>query len=168
MRVDGGKTQLYVLLTETFVCRFMRLFEKIFSAHSFVMVGCASLVMVVCLFVLVQHFWAVGLFMIGMVLVQILFICVMGTVFETSCERFGLKLYLINWHLLSPKHRQHLRLVMQMAQTPPLNTMGGVLPSNLNSFMLVRITYGQVGGGGHQVHKFNLLSRSSSRCIRSS
>lgn len=116
----------------------MVLFEDIFAMHSLVMVLFSSMVIIVCLVVLVGKFWLIGLLMLSMNFWQILFICAMGSAFETSCREFTEKMYSIDWHLLSPRHRTFLRIMLQLAQKPRLNTMGGFLPSNLNTFMMVR------------------------------
>lgn len=121
--------------------KFMKVFEELFSNHSLFMVGSASLVIVICLVVLVKIFWVIGLFMMAMMFWQILFICALGTAFETSCWQFTERLYTIDWHLMLPRHRKYWRMVIQIAQRPHLNTMGGVMPSNLNTFMLVSDTY---------------------------
>lgn len=117
--------------------RFTRNFGRIFSLLSLVVVGCASMVIVMCLVVLVKQFWLLGFVLIAMVLWQIIFVCAMGSAFESSCLNFSRHLYMMDWFLLSPKHRKYWRLLMQMAQRPHLITMGKVWIANLNSFMLV-------------------------------
>lgn len=111
--------------------------EKVFSNHAMGMVLSASSMVLVCMLLLVQDFWLLGLVLICIGLLQILFICMMGTVFQSSCEQLSEKLYMFEWYLLTPRLRKHWVPVMQMAQRPPLTTIGGIQPSNLNTFMLV-------------------------------
>lgn len=117
----------------------MKLFEDIFSTHSLVIVVTASMLIIVCLVVLVGSFWAFGPLVIAVALWQILIICTMGSAFQTSCEKFSEKLYAIEWHRLSPRNRTFLVILMQMAQHPRLHTIGGIMESNLSSFMLVSV-----------------------------
>lgn len=107
------------------------------------MVVSASLMVVVCLVVLVKQFWLLGLVMIALGLSQILFICALGTVFESSCTLFLEKTCQIDWYLMSPSCRKNWVLIMRLAQTPNLNTMGGLHLSNLNSFLMVRRVLGR-------------------------
>lgn len=101
------------------------------------MVGSASLMILVCLVVLVKQFWLLGLLFCVLGIYQILFVCAIGTAYEASCTGFLDKLYLSHWYLLSPNQRKQWWLIMQIAQRPKLNTMGGMHPSNLNSFLIV-------------------------------
>lgn len=117
--------------------RFSGIFERVFSLNSLVTVGSAAMMILVCLVVLVKKFWLLGLVLIVMALWQILFICVMGMAFETCSWKFSEKLYRMDWYLLSPKHRKYWCLLMTMAQRPNLNTLGGLHPSNLNTFVMV-------------------------------
>lgn len=117
--------------------RFSSIFERVFSLNSLVTVGSAAMMILVCLVVLVKQFWFLGLVLIVMALWQILFICVMGMAFEICSWKFFKKLYRMDWYLLSPKHRKYWCLLMTMAQRPNLNTLGGIHPSNLNTFLMV-------------------------------
>lgn len=118
--------------------RYARIFEGIYSLHSLVMVVSAGLMIVVCLLVLVNQFWFVGFAMIAVGLWQVFFICQFGTAYETSCQQLEDKTYALDWYLLTPKHRRQWWLVLQMAQRPFFNTMAGIWPSNLNTFIRVR------------------------------
>lgn len=119
-------------------CRFTRTFGVIFSSLSLIVVGCASAVIVMCLVVLVKEFWVLGFVLIAMVLWQIIFVCAMGTAFESSCLWFSEGLYTMDWFLLAPKHRKYWRMLIQMAHRPHLVTLGSVWTANLNMFMVVR------------------------------
>lgn len=119
-------------------CRFTRKFGVIFSSLSLIVVGCASAVIVMCLVVLVKQFWVLGFVLIAMVLWQIIFVCAMGTAFESSCLQFSEGLYTMDWFLLAPKHRKYWRMLIQMAHRPHLVTLGSVWTANLNMFMVVR------------------------------
>lgn len=134
--------------------------------HNLIMVGAASLIIIACLVVLVERLWIVGLLMISMALWQILFICAMGTIFEESSMRFTENIYSIDWHLLTGRQRMYLRLILQMAQKPHLNSIGGCWLANLNAFMMVR-------RGGETFSKdiqsvCQLFRRSFRRCTRCS
>lgn len=114
------------------------LFETVFSLHSLVIVGSASLTIVVCMVVLMDQLWFPGITMIAVSVWQIFFTCRLGTAFESSCKEFEKMTCMIDWYLLAPKHRRHWLSILTMATMPQLHTMGGVRPSNLNSFVLVR------------------------------
>lgn len=111
--------------------------RNIFSSNSLVVVGTASLMIVTCLALLVQQFWLLGIVMIAMALWQILFICFLGTAFESSCEQLAIKTYSVDWYLFTPRLRKHWFLIFRMTQSPILNTIGDVWPSNLNNFIMV-------------------------------
>ena len=102
------------------------------------MVSSASFMIVICLVVLVKDFWLIGFVMMLIAVLQILFICIMGALFEASSCSFSDHIYRVKWYLLRPKERRHLNLMQQLAFFPHLNTMGGLCNSNLNSFMVVR------------------------------
>lgn len=127
--------------------KFTGLFEECFCTHTIVIIVTASVIIVVCLVVLVKQFWMLGLVVVVLAMCQILLICGLGTAFETVCLRFSGQLYMMDWHLLSPGLRRHLLLVLVMAQKPHLNTIGGLQPSNLNSFMSVSTCHGGRGLG---------------------
>lgn len=116
---------------------FSKSFESMFSFHTLVMVLSASFMIVACMLVLVKQMWLLGLVLISLGVLQILLICLMGTFFEQRCLSLSEKLYMTDWYLFSPKLRKDWYLIMQMASNPTMYTMGGVLPSNLSTFMMV-------------------------------
>lgn len=109
-----------------------------FTFQALAMCGSASLMVVVCLIVLVKEFWILGPIMTGIGMGQILFICGMGAAFENSCWAFLQCINSLDWYLLTPRCRKYFWVIIQVAQNPKLNTMGGIYPSNLNTFLTVR------------------------------
>lgn len=137
-RFKGKMTEFLFEHQEHF--RLTRSFGELFSMHNFVMVVGASVIIVCSLVILVDEFWLLGFVMVFIGFWQILFITLLGTAYETSCEEFEKSTYSVNWYLLAPKQRKAWRLVIQMAQNPRSIPIGRIWKANLNSFIKVRGT----------------------------
>lgn len=137
-RFKGKMTEFLFEHQEHF--RLTRSFGELFSMHNFVMVVGASVIIVCSLVILVDEFWLLGFVMVFIGFWQILFITLLGTAYETSCEEFEKSTYSVNWYLLAPKQRKAWRLVIQMSQNPRSIPIGRIWKANLNSFIKVRGT----------------------------
>lgn len=117
--------------------RFKEFIGRVVDLHSVVVVSTAAAALVICLVVLVKENWYFGLFLIGVAFYEMFQIFLLGTFYEITCMEFVRKLYGIQWNKLSPPNRGILRVILQMAQLPNLSTLGGIAPSNLNTFLQV-------------------------------
>lgn len=101
------------------------------------MVSSAMSMLIICILVLVDQLWYLGVFLISLVIFQIFLICAAGSLFEAVCSEYEAKLYAISWHALSNAQQSGVRLMLQMAQSPTLVTLLGFLPANLDTFKRV-------------------------------
>lgn len=117
----------------------MAKFGDIYSACTFTMVASAESMLIICILVLVDELWYLGIFLISLVIFQIFLICVAGTLFESVCSAYEERVYSIRWYSLSNKQQKVVCSMLQMAQKPKLVTLLGFLPANLDFFKRVRI-----------------------------
>lgn len=116
----------------------MAKFEAIYSACTFTMVASAESMLVICILVLVDQLWYLGVFLISLVIFQIFLICVAGTLFESVCTEYEERVYSMRWYSLTNAQQRIVRSMLQMAQSPKLVTLLGFLPANLDTFKRVR------------------------------
>lgn len=114
---------------------------RVINIHSLVVVGTAAANMIICLVVLVKAHWYFGLFLIGVAFYEMFQIFLLGSFYEITCHEYTRKLYAVQWNRLTPANRRILRTILQMAQLPNLSTLAGIAPSNLNTFLQVRMDY---------------------------
>lgn len=117
----------------------MAKFEAIYSPITFTMVASAESMLIICLLVLVDQLWYLGVFLISLVIFQIFLICLAGTLFQTVCTAYEERVYSIRWYSLSNEQQKIVRSMLQMAQSPKLVTLLGFLPANLDTFKRVSV-----------------------------
>lgn len=116
---------------------YMTKLDEILAVHSFVVVGTAATVVVICLVVLVNQNWLFGVFLTAIAFCSMFQTFLIGQVYEVTSDEFITALCFIEWNALMPRHRKMLRLILQMAQCPKLTTLGGIAPNNMNMFLQV-------------------------------
>lgn len=114
--------------------RFMSKFEAIFSACTFTIVASAESMLVICIVVVVNQLWYLGLFLISLAIFQIFLVCIAGTWFETACSKYEAKVYSVRWYCLQVSQQKIIKSMLQTAQTPRLVSLFGFLPANLHTF----------------------------------
>lgn len=115
----------------------MSKFEAIYSACTFIMVASAESMLIICILVLVDQMWFLGIFLISLVTFQIFLICVAGSLFESVCSAYEERVYGVRWYCLNNSQRRIVQSMLQMAQTPKLVSLLGFLPANLDTFKSV-------------------------------
>lgn len=115
----------------------MAKFEEIYSACTFTMVASAESMLIVCILVLVDQLWYLGVFLISLVIFQIFLICMAGTFFESKCTEYEVKVYSMRWFCLTNAQQRIVQSMLQMAQRPKLVTLLGFVPANLDTFKRV-------------------------------
>lgn len=135
----GGDEEMrnFTELSSLFNFSFSRRLESLFSLHNAVIILSAAVCIVTCLMVVVKQRWLLGLAIIGIAWFQIIFITSYGAAYETAYKGFAARVYDIDWHLLSPKHRKHWVLILILAQNPPRITIGGFWTANLKALVMV-------------------------------
>lgn len=112
-------------------------FETIYSVCTFTMVASAESMLIICIMVLVDELWYLGIFLITLVIFQIFLICVAGTLFESVCSAYEERVYFMLWYNLNTSQQKVVRSMLQMAQKPILVTLLGFVPANLDTFKRV-------------------------------
>uniref|UniRef100_A0A182J742 Uncharacterized protein n=1 Tax=Anopheles atroparvus TaxID=41427 RepID=A0A182J742_ANOAO len=114
--------------------------EDCYCVQMFVEFLSNSLLMALTLAELSRSFWIPGYFILPVAFLQMLILCLLGTLIEVRSDQFIAKLYDIAWSEMSCKEQAMFKFVLTRAQQPPQLTCGGFAVINMNLFLSALLT----------------------------
>uniref|UniRef100_A0A8W9BFS9 Odorant receptor n=1 Tax=Phlebotomus papatasi TaxID=29031 RepID=A0A8W9BFS9_PHLPP len=117
--------------------KIMRSFESFYSLQGLVIILAQTIVLIIVIFVIMSKFWLQGFGFVFVSLGNMFAVTLTGTLFTISCEKFEQAIYNCKWYCLPADFQFNFIVILRAAQYPVKPTMGGILPMELATFVVV-------------------------------